>query len=136
ILDKTSTIETVDGKTIASLYHENRTPITIENVPDDVKNAFIAIEDRRFYEHAGVDFQSVVRAVFKDILALRKVEGASTITQQVAKNLFLSHDKTWMRKTKEVMAAIYLERKLTKDEILELYLNDMYFGKGVYGIDT
>src|SRR5699024_10045254 len=78
---------------------------------------------------------SVARAVYKDIIAMSKVEGASTITQQLAKNLFLSNDKTWMRKTKEVMAAVYLERQLSKDRILELYLNQMYFGQGIYGVE-
>ncbi|RDW18225.1 penicillin-binding protein [Oceanobacillus arenosus] len=136
ILDTTTTLETTDGKVIGKLYNENRTMISIDQVPDHVKNAFIAIEDRRFYEHAGVDVKSVFRAVYKDILAMSKVEGASTITQQLAKNLFLYNDKTWSRKAKEVMAAIYLEQKFSKDEILELYLNEIYFGNGVYGIET
>src|SRR5699024_3790426 len=70
------------------------------------------------------------------LLAMEKVEGASTITQQLAKNLFLTNDKTWMRKTKEVMASIYLERHFSKDDILALYMNQMYFGQGVYGIET
>lgn len=136
LLDATTTFETQDGEVIASLYHENRDPIAIEDVPEHVKNSFIAIEDRRFYEHAGVDFKSAFRAVYKDILAMEKVEGASTITQQLAKNLFLHNDKTWMRKTKEVMAAIYLERHFSKKKLLELYVNQMYFGRGVYGIET
>lgn len=136
ILDETSVIETDDGKVIAEIYNENRKYIPIDEIPDHVIDAYIAIEDRRFYEHGGVDFQSVVRAVYKDIIAMSKVEGASTITQQLAKNLFLYNDKTWSRKTKEVMAALYLEQKLTKSEILELYLNEIYFGSGVYGIET
>lgn len=136
ILDATTTIETSDGKVISKLYNENRTPVSIEKIPDHVQNAFVAIEDRRFYTHAGVDFQSVVRAVFRDIIAMDKVEGASTITQQLAKNLFLHNDKTWMRKTKEVMAAIHLERKFSKKRILELYLNEIYFGHGVYGLEA
>src|SRR5699024_3073883 len=106
------------------------------DIPDHVQEAFIAIEDQRFYSHAGVDFQSVVRALYRDIIALDKVEGASTITQQLAKNLFLTNDKTWMRKTREVMASIYLERHYTKDDILELYLNQVYFGHGIYGVAT
>ncbi|WP_163971321.1 transglycosylase domain-containing protein [Oceanobacillus halotolerans] len=136
LLDATTTIETTDGYIVGELYHENRTLADIDNVPDHVKEAFIAIEDRRFYDHAGVDFRSVIRAVYRDIVALDKVEGASTITQQLAKNLFLTNDKTWMRKTKEVMAAIYLERHFSKDQILELYMNQMYFGQGIYGIET
>lgn len=136
ILDAATTIETQDGEVIAKVYYENRNPLSINQVPEYVKNAFIAIEDRRFYEHAGVDLTSVIRAVLKDIIAMEKVEGASTITQQVAKNLFLYNDKTWMRKTKEVMAAIYFERHFSKEKILELYLNKIYFGHGVYGIEA
>lgn len=135
ILDATTTIETEDGVVIAELYNENRTPVSINQIPKHVQEAFVSIEDRRFYEHAGVDIQSVARAVYRDIIAFAKVEGASTITQQLAKNLFLHNDKTWMRKTKEVTAAIYLERQFTKKQILELYLNEIYFGSGVYGIE-
>ncbi|MBD1221735.1 transglycosylase domain-containing protein [Virgibacillus halodenitrificans] len=135
VLDATTIIETKDGERLSSLYKEDRIPITIEKVPEHVQQAFVAIEDRRFYEHSGVDFRSIMRAIIKDIIAMDKVEGASTITQQLAKNLFLHNDKTWMRKTKEVMAAVYLERTLTKDEILELYMNEIYFGRGVYGIE-
>ncbi|WP_430787781.1 transglycosylase domain-containing protein [Virgibacillus flavescens] len=135
ILDATTTIETTDGEVIAELYNENRTIVSIEQIPEHVQEAFVAIEDRRFYSHSGIDFQSVARAVYKDIIAFAKVEGASTITQQLAKNLFLHNDKTWMRKTKEVMAAIYLEREFTKEHILEMYLNEIYFGAGVYGIE-
>ncbi|WP_156288814.1 transglycosylase domain-containing protein [Oceanobacillus salinisoli] len=135
-LDAATMIETEDGEVIDQLYNEKRTIVQIDEVPDHVKNSFIAIEDRRFYEHAGVDLKSVVRAVYKDIIAMSKVEGASTITQQLAKNLFLYNEKTWKRKAKEVMAAIYLEQTLSKDRILELYLNEIYFGDGVYGIET
>jgi penicillin-binding protein 2A len=135
-LDATTTIETVDGELISKLYKENRTLISLDNVPDHVQNAFISIEDRRFYEHSGVDMKSVMRAIYKNVIARSKAEGASTITQQLAKNLFLYNDKTWGRKAKEVMAAINLERRFSKDEILELYINQMYFGKGVYGIET
>src|SRR5699024_4454833 len=93
-------------------------------------------EDKRFYSHGGVDMRSVLRAIYKDIIARDKVEGASTITQQLAKNLFLTNDKSWMRKTKEAMIALYLEREFTKDEILEMYLNVIYFGQGQYGVEA
>lgn len=136
ILDGTTTIETTNGEIIGKLYKENRDFVSIDKIPQHVKDAFISIEDRRFYDHLGVDFKSVIRAAIKDILAMDKVEGASTITQQLAKNLFLYNDKTWSRKAKEVMAAIYLEQQFTKDELLELYLNEIYFGKGVYGLQT
>lgn len=135
-LDATTTIETADGELISKLYSENRTLIGIDELPDHVKNAFTAIEDRRFYEHSGIDMKSVMRAGYRNIIARGKVEGASTITQQLAKNLFLYNDKTWGRKAKEVMAAFNLERRFSKDEILELYVNQMYFGKGVYGVET
>src|SRR5699024_314622 len=101
-----------------------------------VKDAFIAIEDKRFYNHSGVDFRSSVRAIYRDVIARSKVEGASTITQQLAKNLFLTNDKSWLKKTKEAMIALYLEREVTKDEILEMYLNVVYFGQGQYGIEA
>ncbi|MUK90098.1 PBP1A family penicillin-binding protein [Ornithinibacillus sp. L9] len=136
ILDASTTIETKDGEIIGTLYDEHRDPIEIEDIPDHVLEAFIAIEDKRFYQHGGVDFRSVVRAVYRDIVAMNKVEGASTVTQQVAKNLFLYNDKTWMRKTKEVMASIYLERNFSKSRILELYVNSIYFGHGMYGIEA
>jgi penicillin-binding protein 2A len=135
ILAETTTIETSDGEVISELYQENREYVEIEEIPEHVIDAYLAIEDRRFYEHAGVDLLSVIRAVYRDIIAMSKVEGASTITQQLAKNLFLYNDKTWSRKAKEVMAALYLERNYAKDEILELYLNEIYFGHGVYGIE-
>lgn len=135
VLDAATTIETKDGDIIGKIYHENRDPVDIEKIPEHVQNAFIAIEDNRFYQHSGIDLRSVGRAIYRDIMAGSKVEGASTITQQLAKNLFLSQDKTWMRKTKEVMAAIYLERNYSKKQLLELYLNQMYFGHGVYGVE-
>ncbi|MDY0406222.1 transglycosylase domain-containing protein [Virgibacillus sp. 179-BFC.A HS] len=136
VLDAKTIVQTPEGNTIGEIYHKNRTLIDIEQVPEHVQQSFIAIEDRRFFEHGGIDLKSISRAIFKDIIARNKVEGASTITQQVVKNLFLTNDKTWMRKTKEAMAAIYLERHYSKKQILELYLNEAYFGQGVYGIET
>src|SRR5699024_9417482 len=118
------------------LYDQYRIPVDLEEVPNHVKDAFIAIEDKRFYSHSGVDFRSIMRAIYRDVLARSKVEGASTITQQLAKNLFLTNDKSWLRKTKEVMIALYLEREFSKDEILEMYLNAVYFGQGQYGIEA
>ncbi|MFC3040670.1 transglycosylase domain-containing protein [Virgibacillus xinjiangensis] len=135
VLDAATTIETADGKVIQEIYQENRDPVTLNEIPSHVQQAFLAVEDRRFYEHAGIDLKSLIRAVYKNILAMGKVEGGSTITQQLAKNLFLYNDKTWSRKAKEAMAAIYLEQQLAKDEILELYMNEIYFGEGIYGIE-
>src|SRR5699024_9725169 len=93
-LDATTTIETADGTVIGTLYEENRVPVSIHEIPKHVQDAFIAIEDRRFYEHNGVDFKSIVRAIYRDLVAGSKVEGASTITQQLSKNLFLTSEKT------------------------------------------
>ncbi|HLS66208.1 MAG TPA: PBP1A family penicillin-binding protein [Pseudogracilibacillus sp.] len=131
-----TTIETEEGEIIWYIYDEYRLPVKLEEVPDHVIDAVISIEDKRFYEHSGVDFRSIVRALYRDLIARSKVEGASTITQQLAKNLFLTNEKTWLRKTKEAMIALYLEREFTKDEILEMYLNVVYFGQGQYGIEA
>lgn len=136
ILDATTTIVTEDGDVVGEVYQENRVLVGIEDIPQHVLDAYIAIEDRRFYDHQGIDYKSIFRAIYRDIIARSKVEGGSTITQQLAKNLFYTNDKTWLRKTKEIMAAIYLERHYSKNEILEMYLNTIYFGSGVYGIET
>lgn len=131
-----TTIETEDGEILWYLYDEFRLPVNIEDVPQHVQDAFVAIEDKRFYKHTGVDFRSIMRAVYRDVITRSKAEGASTLTQQLAKNLFLTNDKTFLRKTKEVMIALHLEREYTKDEILEMYLNVVYFGQGQYGIEA
>ncbi|WP_241657145.1 transglycosylase domain-containing protein [Halobacillus salinus] len=136
VMDELTTVETEDGQLIERIYSKNREIVEGSEIPKHVKDAFVSIEDQRFYGHSGVDLRAIMRALYKDILAMEKVEGGSTITQQLAKNLFLSNDKTWMRKTKEVMAAIYLERNYTKDEILSFYLNRIYFGEGAYGVQS
>mgnify|MGYP001174085187 CR=1 FL=1 len=135
VFSETTVIQTEDGEQVMKLYDENRTYVPIDQVPEHVKEAFIAIEDRRFYDHNGVDFRSIARAVYTDIITWSKKEGASTITQQLVKNTSLTNEKSWLRKTKEAMGAIYLERIRSKDEILEYYLNEIYFGHGVYGIE-
>lgn len=124
------------GEVVSKLYMENRELVEIKDIPLHVQEAFVAIEDKRFYEHHGLDFLGIARAFIKDILAGAKIEGASTITQQLARNIFLSHEKTIWRKTKEVIIAINLERRYTKQKILEMYLNAIYFGHGMYGIQS
>lgn len=136
VLDATTEVVTEDGNVIGQLYLENRELISIDKIPEHVLDAYISIEDRRFYKHSGVDYYSIFRAIYRDIVARSKVEGGSTITQQLAKNLFFTNDKTWFRKIKEIMAAFYIERHYTKDDIFEMYLNQIYFGSGVYGIET
>jgi penicillin-binding protein 1A len=107
-----------------------------ETLPDYVPGAFIAIEDRRFRSHIGVDPIGLGRAALKNILAGRVVQGGSTITQQLAKNLFLSPSRTFDRKMQEAMLALYLESRYSKNEILTLVSNRVYFGAGVYGIEA
>lgn len=125
-----------DGEIITKLYFENREPVSIDEIPDHVQEAFVATEDSRFYDHHGLDVKAIGRALYRDILAGKKVEGGSTITQQLAKNVFLTNDKSWLRKTKEAVIAINLERNYSKEKILEMYLNQIYFGHGAYGIQS
>ncbi|HEY8529865.1 MAG TPA: PBP1A family penicillin-binding protein [Paenibacillaceae bacterium] len=127
-----------DGRQVTKLYvaEGNRDYVEFKDIPELVRQAFIVTEDRRFYEHRGVDFWSIGRALVKDLIAGDWVEGGSTITQQLAKNLFLTSDKTLFRKATEASIALALENHRTKDQILELYLNRIYFGKGQYGIKT
>lgn len=136
IISPPTTIETTDGEIIWYLYDEFRLPVKLDDIPEHVQDAFVAIEDRRFYSHTGVDLRSIARAVYRDIVARDKVEGASTITQQLAKNLFLTNDKSWWRKIKEAMIALHLERVYTKEQLLEMYLNIIYFGQGQYGVEA
>lgn len=115
---------------------ENRIKINIEDLPKYVINAFISAEDIRFYEHNGLDYKRIVGAVLADIKHLSYAQGASTITQQLIKNSHLTNEKTLSRKLQEALLAYQLEKKYTKDEILEMYLNFVYFGRGAYGIQT
>lgn len=110
--------------------------VRAEDLPDYVSNAFIAIEDRRFRMHLGVDPIGLVRAATTNMMAGRVVQGGSTLTQQLAKNLFLSPSRTYERKMQEAMLALYLESRYTKNQLLTLYLNRVYFGAGVYGIEA
>lgn len=105
-------------------------------IPDTMKAAIIAIEDQRFFNHGAIEFRSVLRAAWVNLKAMRARQGASTITQQLAKNLFLTSDRTLKRKIQELLLAYRLERELSKEEILALYLNRVYFGSGAYGIDA
>jgi penicillin-binding protein 1A len=97
-------------------------------------NAVIAVEDSRFYQHEGLDMIRIVKALAVDLVSMELREGASTITQQLARSLFLTQEKTLGRKAKEMLLALKIERLLAKDEILEMYLNQIYFGHGAYGV--
>jgi len=125
-----------DKVLLAELFAERRDPVPLSVIPKHLKDAIVATEDRNFYRHSGVDLKGIFRAVIKDIWAREFVEGASTITQQLAKTLFLTSKKTLMRKLKEAVLAFQLERRYTKSEILEFYLNQVYFGSGAYGVES
>lgn len=125
------------GKLITTLHSDqNRLPIDINKVPKNLQNAFIAAEDNRFYDHIGVDPIGILRAVVTNLTNRGIAQGGSTITQQLAKNAFLSQDQTLKRKMQEAILALELERKYSKKEILEMYMNQIYFGRGAYGIQT
>jgi penicillin-binding protein 2D len=126
-----------DGSKIGELHNgQKRYWVNMDNISKNVTKATIAIEDRSFYEHHGFDYKRIAGAALADIKAMSKVQGASTITQQYARNLFLQHEKTWQRKAREALYTIRLEQNYSKDEILEGYLNTIYYGHGVYGIEA
>lgn len=125
------------GRLITTLHSDqNRLPIDINKVPQNLQNAFIAAEDNRFYEHIGIDPIGIFRAVFANLTNHGIAQGGSTITQQLAKNAFLSQEQTLKRKIQEAMLALEIEHKYSKKEILEMYMNQIYFGQGAYGIQT
>ncbi|MGD0333700.1 MAG: PBP1A family penicillin-binding protein [Xanthobacteraceae bacterium] len=125
-----------NGATLATRGDMGGAAVPLRELPDYVPKAFIAIEDRRFYSHHGVDPWGIMRAVIKDVVRRGASQGASTITQQLAKNLFLTQERTVSRKLQEVALAFWLEHKFSKAEILELYLNRVYFGSGAYGVEA
>ncbi len=126
----------VNGKLISKLFEENRVIVTLSNVSPFVSQAIIANEDSRFYNHFGIDPIGILRAAYVNITQGEIVEGGSTITQQLAKNLFLTQEQTFTRKIKEVILAIVIEQKFSKQEILQAYLNQVYFGEGAYGVEA
>jgi penicillin-binding protein 1A len=130
------TLLAADGAPIAVHGESHGAPVRLSELPDYVPQAVLALEDRNFYHHIGVNPVSVARALLANASAGEIVQGGSTITQQLAKNLFLSPDRTLKRKIQELLLALWLERQFTKDEILTLYLNRVYFGAGAYGVDA
>lgn len=127
-------IYTADGKLIAQYGSMRRSPVSLSEIPKPLIQAVLATEDARFYSHPGVDLIGMVRAAIVVIQSGRKAQGASTITMQVARNFFLTSQKTYTRKAKEILLALKIEREMTKDKILELYLNRVYFGYRAYGV--
>lgn len=130
------TLLDVNGRVIARRGIDSGLPVTLRDLPAYVPQAVLASEDRRFYSHFGLDFWGLGRAFWVNMNAGRVVQGGSTITQQLAKNLFLRPERTYGRKIQEALLAVYLEMSYSKDEILSLYLNRVYFGAGAYGIDA
>ena len=132
----TTYIYDANGEVLTRLWKQNRVPVTIDQIPAHVRHAAVAIEDHRFYQHHGFDLIRIMGSLIADIKSRRIVAGGSTITQQLAKNAFFTHEQKWSRKVQELLWAIQIERKYSKDEILEKYLNEIYFGHGAYGVEA
>ena len=132
----TSRVFSDSNRLLAEFYVENRTPVGLGDVPDTMIYALIATEDTRFYNHFGLDLQGIARALYRNIRAGKVVEGGSTLTQQLAKVLFLTPERSYTRKLKEMALALRIEQRYTKQEILALYLNQIYFGSGAYGVEA
>ncbi|WP_297528324.1 penicillin-binding protein 1A [Thiohalobacter sp.] len=127
-------VYSADGGLIAEFGEKRRIPVRYEELPPQLVQAFLAAEDDRFFEHPGVDYQGLLRAGFELLRTGEKRQGGSTITMQVARNFFLSREKTYLRKLTEILLALKIERELSKEEILELYLNKIYLGQRAYGV--
>jgi penicillin-binding protein 1A len=131
-----SHVYTDNHKLIAEFYLQNRTPVALEDVPENLIKALIATEDVRFYSHWGIDYRGIARALYRNLRARRVIEGGSTLTQQLAKVLFLTPERSYTRKLKELAVALRIEQCYTKREILTFYLNQVYFGSGAYGVEA
>jgi penicillin-binding protein 1A len=131
-----SRVISADSTVIHEFYEEKRIPVSLNEIPDFLKQAVIVIEDKRYYSHWGVDFMGILRAFIINLRSGEIVQGGSTITQQLARNLFLTTEKTLSRKIREAILALEIERTSSKEEILEMYFNQVYFGSGAYGIEA
>ncbi|NLO80900.1 MAG: penicillin-binding protein 1A [Xanthomonadaceae bacterium] len=127
-------VYTADGGLIAEFGEKRRIPLQYQEIPELMVKAFIAAEDDRFFKHPGVDYQGLLRAFWNLVLTGERTQGGSTITMQVARNFFLSSEKTYLRKANEILLALKIERELSKEQILELYLNKIYLGNRAYGV--
>jgi 1A family penicillin-binding protein len=133
-INQTTTILASSGEVLDTLHRgENRLVVPLKEISPSLLQATIAIEDRSFHEHYGFDWKRLAKAAYVDLTTMNLTQGASTITQQLARNLYLSHEKTWKRKIKEALLAIQLELHYSKDEILEMYMNQIYYGHSAYG---
>lgn len=125
-----------DGTVLAEIFEENREVVPLSDIPKDLQNATVAIEDERFYRHFGVDFRGIIRALYQNLRTGHIAQGGSTLTQQLARNIYLTRERKLSRKLQEIVLAFQLERHFSKQEILELYLNQVYYGSGAYGVQT
>ena len=132
----TTYIYDAEGNVLARLFKENRDAVRLSQIPLHMRQAVIAAEDDRFYTHYGINLRGIFRALIVNVRVGSIRQGGSTITQQLAKNAFLSHERTLSRKLRELLWAIQIERRYSKDEILEAYLNEVYFGHGAYGVEA
>jgi len=135
-LNAYSIVYSEEDEVVGKFLMDNRIPIPYEGIPKQLVTAFVAAEDAEFFQHKGIDYKGMIRALFKNLLAGRIVQGGSTITQQVAKTFFLTPKRSYLRKLREVAYAFSLERDFTKEEILALYLNNIYLGNGAYGVEA
>ncbi|MBN2407276.1 MAG: transglycosylase domain-containing protein [Elusimicrobia bacterium] len=126
----------INGDLIDELFMERRTLVPLNEIPVDLQNAVLAIEDTNFFNHWGIDIIGIIRAFVKNFTAGHVVQGGSTITQQLAKVMFLTPERNILRKLKELILAMHIEREFSKEEILQFYLNQIYFGEGAYGVET
>jgi len=133
---ESSHIYAADNSLIGVLYKENRTWVNIKDIPRKMQEAIIATEDSRFYTHGGIDPRGILRALFENVRGGGLSQGASTITQQLARNIFLGQQRSMKRKIQEVLLSLQIERKCSKKQILEYYLNQIYFGSNAYGIQA
>jgi membrane peptidoglycan carboxypeptidase len=131
-----TTIYDAQDRPVFTIFKEQRREVPLARISPNLVKAVIAIEDQRFYDHNGVDLIRIAAAVLRNLHEGRRAEGGSTITQQLARQSFLTRDKTYRRKIKEVILAAHVEREYSKQEILELYLNKVYFGDGLYGVEA
>ena len=131
-----TTLYTDQDEPFASFYEQRRIPLPLAKIPPQFKQAVLAVEDSRFYEHRGLSPRAIARAMIMNLLTRRKSQGGSTITQQLARILFLTPEKSFTRKIKEALLAVEVEKHYSKDKILELYFNQVYFGHGAYGVEA
>ena len=134
-IPESSIVYDINGQVVKGLSEQNQVNINLEEISPYFLNGVVAVEDKRFYKHHGIDISGMLRAVFVNIKAHKIVAGGSTITQQTAKTLYLSNERTWSRKVRELYYAFLIESKYSKDEILSMYCNSIYFGQGAYGVE-